>query len=161
MSQEHKIFGQEGKCKAENLAKKSEFSAPIEDIVTIYTSYVRSILEQSCQVWHSSLTQEDSEDLERVQKSALKVILKENYLTYEHALETLMLGSLSDRREKMCIKFAKNCQKNELTKDLFPLNPNSGLETRNQDKYKVLHANTDRLKNSAVPDLQRLLNSSK
>ena len=96
-----------------------------------------------------------------MQKSALKVILKENYLTYEHALETLMLGSLSDRREKMCIKFAKNCQKNELTKDLFPLNPNSGLETRNQDKYKVLHANTDRLKNSAVPYLQRLLNSSK
>ena len=143
------------------LHKISEFSAPIEDMVTIYTSYVRSILEQSCQVWHSSLTQEDSEDLERVQKSALKVILKENYKTYDHALETLMLGSLSERREKMCMKFAKNCQKNELTKDLFPLNPTSGLATRNQEKYKVLHANTDRLRDSAVPYLQRLLNSSK
>ena len=54
------------------LHKISEFSAPIEDMVTIYTSYVRSILEQSCQVWHSNLTQEDSENLERVQKSALR-----------------------------------------------------------------------------------------
>ena len=96
-----------------------------------------------------------------MQKSALKVILKENYQSYDHALETLMLGSLSERREKCVFKFAKNCQKNELTKDLFPLNSNSGLGTRNQDKYNVLHANTDRLRDSAVPYLQRLLNNSK
>jgi hypothetical protein len=42
------------------LHKISEFSAPTEDMVTIYISYVRSILEQCCQVWHSSLTQEDT-----------------------------------------------------------------------------------------------------
>jgi hypothetical protein len=34
------------------LHKMVEFSAPVEDMVTIYTSYVRSILEQSCTVWH-------------------------------------------------------------------------------------------------------------
>jgi hypothetical protein len=43
------------------LHKISEFSAPTEDMVTIYVSYLRSILEQSCTVWHSSLTIEDSE----------------------------------------------------------------------------------------------------
>ena len=104
------------------LHKFSEFSAPTEDMVTIYVSYVRSILEQSCTVWHSSLTIEDSEDLERVQKSAMKIILKEEYLSYEQALEKLMLCKLSERREKMCLKFAKNCTKNDLTSDLFPLN---------------------------------------
>ena len=61
----------------------------------------------------------------------------------------------------MCLKFAKNCEKNELTKDLFPLNPTSGPGTRSKDKYQVLHANTDRLKDSAVPYLQRLLNKKK
>jgi hypothetical protein len=78
--------------------KISEFSVPREDMITIYISYTRSILELSCQVWHSSLTQADVEDLEHVQKSALKIILKEDYETYDQALETVMLGRLSKRR---------------------------------------------------------------
>ena len=115
-------------------------------MVTIYTSYVRSILEQSCSVWHSSLTQENTEDLERVQKSAMRIILQEDYNTYEDALETLMLAKLSERREKLSLKFAKNCVKNKLTSDLFPLN-----STRNKGKFQVTPANTDTLKNSTVP----------
>ena len=60
-------------------------------MVQIYISYIRSILEQSSTVWHSSLTQEDVDDLERVQKSAMRIILQEDYNTYEKALEILQL----------------------------------------------------------------------
>jgi hypothetical protein len=42
------------------LHKRVESSAPVEDMVTIYTSYIRSILEQSWTVWHSNLTVENS-----------------------------------------------------------------------------------------------------
>ena len=143
------------------LHKISEFSAPVEDMVTIYISYIRSLLEQSCSVWHSGLTVEKCEDLERVQKSALRIILKDDYKSYEQALETLMLARLSERREQMCLKFAKNCVKNDLTSDLFPLNTAESIGTRNQEKYRVLHANTSRLKDSAVPYLQRVLNENK
>ena len=66
-----------------------------------------------------------------------------------------MLAKLSDRREKLSLKFAKKCLTNDLTSDLFPLN-----NVRNREKFKVLHANTDRLKDSAVPYLQRLLNAN-
>ena len=59
--------------------KISEFSAPREDMIQIYFSYIRSILEQSSTVWHSSLTVEDSQDIERVQKSAVRIILKDEY----------------------------------------------------------------------------------
>ena len=121
--------------------------------------YVRSILEQSCQVWHPMLTLENITDLERVQKSALKIILQNEYSTYEEALEKVMLSKLSDRREKLCVKFAKNCSKNELTAHLFPLNP-VGVNTRSMEKYQVNHANTDRYKDSPVPYLQRLLNEN-
>ena len=113
------------------LHKIAEFSAPIEDMVSIYVSYIRSILEQSCTVWHSNLTIEDSEDLERVQKSAMRIILKDEYNSYEQALESLMLAKLSEQRDKLCLKFAKNCAENDLTKDLFPLNEAEGLATRN------------------------------
>ena len=127
-------------------------------MLTIYMSYIRSIVEQACTVWHSRLTQENIEDLERIQKSALRIILKEDYSTYDQALEFTMLAKLSDRREKLCLKFAKNCAKNELTRDLFKLNPNGGAVSRNREKYLVTMANTDRLRDSAVPYLHRLLN---
>ena len=83
----------------------------------------------------------------------MRIILGENYTTFDDALETLMLAKLSDRREKISLKFAKNCANNELTKELFPLN-----NSRCKEKYRVTHANTDRLKDSAVPYLQQLLN---
>ena len=85
----------------------------------------------------------------------MRVILKEDYTTYEEALELLMLAKLSERREKLSLKFAKSCVKNDLTSDLFPLN-----KYNKKEKYKVTFAHTDRLKNSAVPYLQRLLNSN-
>ena len=91
----------------------------------------------------------------------MRIILREDYQTYDQALGILGQCKLSDRREKMCQKFARNCRKNELTKDLFPLNPTSVMGTRDKQTYKVQHANTDRLKESAVPYLQRLLNSNR
>ena len=64
------------------LHKLVEFSVPVEDLINIFILYIRSVLEQSCQVWHSSLTFENMTDIERVQKNALKIILKEEYITY-------------------------------------------------------------------------------
>ena len=61
------------------LHKIAEYGPKIEDMKTIFILYVRSILEQSCVVWGTSLTQENSEDIQRVQKSAVKLILKDTY----------------------------------------------------------------------------------
>ena len=80
------------------LHKLVEFDVPVEDLVTIYVLYIRSILEQSCHVWHSSLTLEITTDLERVQKNSLKIILQQEYSTYEKALEHLNIDSLYNRR---------------------------------------------------------------
>ena len=54
----------------ELLRKISSFGATLSELTNIYVLYIRSLLEQSCTVWNSGLTQEDSENLERVQKSA-------------------------------------------------------------------------------------------
>ena len=45
-----------------------KFKMPTEDMIEIYTLYIRSILESSAVVWHSSITQEEVIELERVQK---------------------------------------------------------------------------------------------
>ena len=62
------------------LRKVGAFNPPIEDLKTILI--IRSMLEQSAVGWHSSLTEEKRKDLERVQRSALKVILGERYVKY-------------------------------------------------------------------------------
>ena len=66
------------------------------------------MLEQSCVVWHSSLTQENSNDLERTQKTFCKFILKEKYKNYENALLQLNLETLKERRNKLSLKFEKS-----------------------------------------------------
>ena len=53
------------------------------------------MLEQSSLMWHSSLTKKNEEDLERVQKSALKIILGTKYLSYSQALKDTKLTHLS------------------------------------------------------------------
>ena len=50
------------------LHKMSNFGAPLNDMKEVYVLFVRSLLEQTSELWHSSLTQENIEDLERVQK---------------------------------------------------------------------------------------------
>ena len=70
----------------ELLRKIARFTSSIQDLRNIYILYVRSILEQSCVVWHSSLTEENKKDLERVQKSAVKIMLGKKYQDYESAL---------------------------------------------------------------------------
>ena len=145
----------------ELLRKISSFGASWEELKNIYILYIRSLLEQSCTVWHSGLTDENSQDLERVQKSALKIILQESYDTYEGALKTLELESLDDRRERLCLQFAKKCLTNEKMKNLFPLNHKTHpMITRLEENYEVNHANTGRLQNSPIIYMQKLLNEN-
>ena len=60
----------------------AKFTSKISDLKIIYYMFIRSKLEHSAVVWGSSITQEESDDLERIQKSAVKVIIKNNYEDY-------------------------------------------------------------------------------
>ena len=121
------------------LHKLVDFSVPLEDLVTIYIQYIRSILEQSCQVWHSSLTLENFQDLERVQKNAMKILLQDDYLSYSNALLITGLSTLFERRQHLSLKFAKACVRNKQTKHMFPINPVSPDDhhTRFKEQYDV------------------------
>ena len=143
----------------ELLRRISSFNAPMKDLVQIYITYIRSILEQSCVIWHSTLTQEDCDNLERVQKNALRNILKERYISYEISLNIVQLETLFKRREKLLYSFGKKSTIIEQTKHQFKRKETShSMNTRNTEKYEVIHANTERLRNSTVPYIQRLLN---
>ena len=120
------------------LHKSSKFTTNSQDLKKIYILQVRSKLEQSAVVWHSSLTQKCKAKLERVQKSALRVILGTRYTNYSDALERLNLQTLDERRKNLCLKFAKKCLIVEKFKKMFPLNVNShNMKKRNLERYRV------------------------
>ena len=142
------------------LHKLIEFGAPINDLLIIYILYIRSVCEQSCVVWHSSLTVENEDDLERIQKTALKIIYKQKYIDYENALNMSKLKKLSDRRKILCLKFAKKSVKNESAQDMFPIKDGlaKGPLTRHPEIYQVHKAKTSRMLKSPLIYMQHLLN---
>ena len=138
------------------LRKLCEFKVCRKDLTQIYILYIRSVVEQSCVVWGSAITEQEKADIERIQKTALRIILNEEYQSYENALNITRLPSLSDRRQKLMLKFALKSLKNPRTEKMFPRN--TMRTTRHTEKYVVPYARTERYKHSAIPSMARLLN---
>ena len=137
----------------------AKFTRNRDHLMQIYKTFIRSNLEFSSNVWHSSLTKENRQDLERVQKAALKVILRNEYNDYEEALRLTGLQSLDSRRDMIGLRFVKNSLRNANFSKLFPLKKiNHVMSVRNPLKYHINKANTERYKRSTIPYLQRLLN---
>ena len=142
------------------LHKASKFTNNTKDLKQIYMLQIRSKLDQSAVLWHSSLTKKNRDDLERVQKSAVKCILGRNYQSYEEGLERLGLETLERRRDQMCLKFAKQCLKIDKMKKFFGKNyTEHSMMKRDSNAFKVVRAQTERYRKSAIPFMIRMLNS--
>ena len=135
------------------------FTSSVPELKSIYVTFVRSILEQSAVVWHSSLSDENKRDLERVQKSAVRVILGYKYTNYQQGLNILNLETLNKRRTKLCLRFAKECLKNEKVKKFFPINTSKHkMKKRRKKQFKQMTYKTERYKKSSLPYMRKLLN---
>ena len=131
-------------------------------ICEVYTKEIRALLELAVPAWHSGLTYKQSSDIERVQKVAVKIILRDCTtmkcdFTYEMALVVLNLEPLYIRRERLCLSFAAKTLKGR-HKNIFEENQ-SNYETREKKRFTQTHCNTKRYYNSPVNYLTRLLNN--
>ena len=141
------------------LRRLRKFGANHEDLLDVYFKQIRSILEYAVAVWHPALTGEDRLKIERVQKSALAIILGEDYKSYRLALRTLKLETLFTRRQHLCKKFAKKSLKHAKFSKWF--NPNEKITTTRQKptKFHELVSRTERFQKSSIAFLTNLLNS--
>ena len=73
---------------------------PDSVLVKVYCTCVRPILEYACEVWHNNLPVYLSNQVEQIQKRALRIIFPS--LTYDQAMLTANLPSLHDRRSTLC-----------------------------------------------------------
>ena len=142
------------------LRKLIKFPVPPNYLVMLYCQIIRSILEFNSSVWFSSITDEEADDLERVQKNAWRVILKDRYEDYETALNCLNLQNLRERRKRLALKFGKKCLQIEEMKGLLQESKKTEYNLRNQEQFDVKFAAGQRLYKSAIPTIQRLMNKS-
>jgi hypothetical protein len=118
------------------------------DIVNVYCSIIRSILEYACEVWHPSITKEHSKQLEYIQKRALKIAFPCS--SYEEALNKASIKPLSDRREDRCKAFFDAISK-ETHKLHYLLPPKcSYTSLRNNRSFQLPKIKTNRLKLSPI-----------
>ena len=95
----------------------------------------------------------------REHKHFCKIILKEKYKDYDQALIKLNLDTLERRRQDLCLRFAKDGIKHNKLNDLFPTNTKEhNMKTRNNKRYKVDFANTERFRKSSIVTMQNMLN---
>ena len=75
--------------------------------------------------WNAALSQVEKKDIERIQKTALHIILGDYYHSYVNALDIVGLESLEARRHKLCLKFARKAAAHPKHRNWFKLNMNT------------------------------------
>ena len=139
--------------------------ANCDELLDVYDKQIRCVLELAVAVWEPGLSQIESKQIERVQKSAFSIIMGDDYLSYACAIHRLERKKLSQRRYDLCIKFAKKSQLHPKYKNWFTFNPEmpEPIDTRSEKvelKFKPVKTRTDRYKNSPLPYLTKVLNES-
>ena len=125
------------------------------ELVRVYKSVIRPTAEYCAAAFHSQMTDEQDEILERQQSHALKLIFGPG-ISAGKMREMAGIMTLRQRRIDICDKFANNAVKSPRFQRWFPLR--AGRPTRTFLKYEETYARCDRLKNSPIYFMRRRLN---
>ena len=129
-------------------------------IFDYYIKEIRVLAEQGVSIWNSGLTKAQISDIEKIQKVALKVILGDQYQTYEKACEYFEIDKLSVRRLELCTNFAVKLFKSERSRDFFT-HSNKTVDTRSDQKLLIENTcRTTRCYNAPHNYLTRLVNQN-
>ena len=121
-----------------------------QELIRVYLSLIRPICEYACPVWSSSLTQEQQNNIESIQKRALHIISPG--VSYEVNCEYFNIPTLRKRREVLCMKFFNNMKDdNHVLNHLLPPKREHHYQLRSTPDYAHVRCKTERYKNSFVP----------
>ena len=128
-----------------------------EELVKVYRTVIRPVADYMAVVYHPMLSDEQDEQLERMQAQALKSIFG-----WEHSYAALRsrakIPTLRQRREDMVDKFAATCAASPVFKRWFPRRERTRQASRTSEVYVETFARCDRLRNSPVHYMRRRLN---
>lgn len=128
----------------------AKINSPPCDILVIYCSIIRSILEYACPVWHTGLTKTQTNDIERVQRRCLRIIYPD--FSYREALNISGLEKLCTRRENItCKLFNEIKNHNHILHGLLKFKRPTSFTFRNNYPYEMPICKTNRYASSFFP----------
>ena len=130
-----------------------------EDLIKVYTTYIRPILDYAAPSYHSQLTAELASEIERFQAYAMRVIFGP-LVAYHTLIDNRKIELHEHRRKRLFEKFAQKAaaNKNFATKWFEP-NHDPEHNLRRQEKYRVPFARTERYRNSPLLAMTKYLNT--
>ena len=139
------------------LRRIRELGGSTQDMLDVYILKIRCLAEIACPAWNGSITVKHSNILERIQKSAMRIILGQNYKSYKNALKKLDLKSLAERRKDICLTFAKKASKSSKYQAWFK---RTKWKLRDNVQFLLPKTSTVRYKKSPLIYLTNLLNEN-
>ena len=127
-----------------------------EELVQAYKVIVRPIAEYCLVVYHSMITDQQDEAIERLQSAALLYIYGYG-LPYANMREKSGIQTLRSRRIEACDKFATTCAASTRFNHWFP-ETKSTRRSRHALPYVEEFVRWDRLRNSPIYYMRRRLN---
>ena len=140
------------------LRRLKALGAKESDLLDVYLKQVRSVLELAVPAWHPGLTAGEATDIERVQISALNIILGMDYTSYSTALDYFNLETLDSRRDLLCKNFEFKAARNPKHANWFKLNVKTTNTRLSEPKFKPVIYRTTRFQKSPLSYLTSLLN---
>jgi hypothetical protein len=132
------------------VAQLKKTKMPASEIIKVYTTLVRPLLEYACQVWHGGLTDQQVTLLESIQERVMKMAYP--CLTYQESLSECDLPTLQVRRDLCCrTLFNSMCHSDHRLNHLLPPKRQSQYDSRSTQIYVLPRVKTNRFKNSFVP----------
>ena len=131
-------------------------------ILDFYLKEIRPLAEHGVVIWNSGLTKGQVNDLEKIQKIALRIILDENYISYDVACTLLNVLPLNYRRTDLCTAFAIKLYKSPRGCE-FVTPAIQMVNTRSERELLVNEpkCNTKRCYNAPHNYLARIVNKNK
>ena len=131
-------------------------------LVRVFNTCIRPILEYACEVWHHSLPKYLNDQIERIQRRALRIIFPD--CCYDIAMVRAGVVSLFIRRETICIRsFERMCTDvSHKLHSLVPSNRDTEYSLRDgNDILSIPRCRTNRYANSLIIARSKAFNISK
>ena len=143
--------------------KKNGFNE--EELVKVYKTCIRPVADYLDIVYHSMLTDDLDEELDRLQNQALKIIFGtrsgDTRLGGRRLRELAGVTTLRERRVAHCDKFAAKCAESPRFGHWFPLRRGRrSARGSNLEKYQETFARCKRLRDSPLHFFRRRLNGN-
>ena len=127
-----------------------------DELPRVYRTCLLPILDYCSVVYHSSLTDDQDQKIERLQAGALRCIYGYT-VAYSLMREKAGVTTLRERRVVACDKFAEKCASGRFS-DWFPRREAGRRGARNSEVYLEEYARCNRLRDSPLFFMRRRMN---